>query len=160
MRIAGPDPLFVRRSRSAACFAEPGSAKLGAARQMSAHVLMPSRIPMATSRSSKTGVDAVLPIETPVFCSDMHRRTGRWRASTHDRLITEQQFHLVKWGGRMRLAALGLHHESNTFSPMPGDLDQFRRAGVARGAQIVDRYATSHATMSGFLEAGEVPDVD
>jgi microcystin degradation protein MlrC len=60
----------------------------------------------------------------------------------------------------MRLAALGLHHESNTFSPIPGDLDQFRRAGIAGGAQIVDRYATSHATMGGFLEAGEVPDVD
>jgi microcystin degradation protein MlrC len=60
----------------------------------------------------------------------------------------------------MRLAALGLHHESNTFSPLPGNLDQFRRAGIARGSQIVDRYATSHATMGGFLEVGEVPDVD
>jgi microcystin degradation protein MlrC len=59
----------------------------------------------------------------------------------------------------MRLAALGLHHESNTFSPMRGDLDQFRRAGVARGFDIVERYATSHATMGGFLEAA-APDVD
>jgi microcystin degradation protein MlrC len=59
----------------------------------------------------------------------------------------------------MRLAALGLHHESNTFSPMRGDLDQFRRAGVARGSGIVERYATSHATMGGFLEVAG-PDVD
>jgi microcystin degradation protein MlrC len=59
----------------------------------------------------------------------------------------------------MRLAALGLHHESNTFSPIRADLDQFRRAGVARGTDVVERYATSHATMSGFLEAAG-PDVD
>ena len=60
----------------------------------------------------------------------------------------------------MRLAALGLHHESNTFSPLPGDIDQFRRAGIARGSQIVERYGTSHATMGGFLEAGMWPNVD
>jgi len=60
----------------------------------------------------------------------------------------------------MRLAALGLHHESNTFSPLPADLDQFQRAGIARGQQIVDRYATSHATMGGFLEMGDVPGVE
>jgi microcystin degradation protein MlrC len=60
----------------------------------------------------------------------------------------------------MRLAALGLHHESNTFSPLPGGLDQFRRAGIARGSLIVERYATSHATMAGFLEAGTWPGVE
>ena len=60
----------------------------------------------------------------------------------------------------MRLAALGLYHESNTFSPVPGDLDQFRRAGIARGPEIVRRYGSSHATMGGFLEAGEQPGVE
>ena len=60
----------------------------------------------------------------------------------------------------MRLAALGLYHESNTFSPIPGDLEQFTRAGIARGPEIIERYATSHATMGGFLEAGEQPGVE
>jgi microcystin degradation protein MlrC len=51
----------------------------------------------------------------------------------------------------MRVAIAGLHHETNTFSPVEADLDAFRRAGVLRGDEIVDRYAGSRATIAGFL---------
>lgn len=60
----------------------------------------------------------------------------------------------------MRLAALGLHHESNTFSPLPADVAAFADGGVLRGEEVRDRYAGSEAQMGGFLAVGEVPGVE
>ena len=54
----------------------------------------------------------------------------------------------------MRFAALGLAHETNTFSAVPTDYATFERAGILRGAEIERVYAESHATMAGFLDAG------
>jgi microcystin degradation protein MlrC len=53
----------------------------------------------------------------------------------------------------MRFAALGLSHETNTFSAVPTDYATFERAGISRGAEIERVYAESHATMAGFLDA-------
>lgn len=53
---------------------------------------------------------------------------------------------------RLRLAALGLHHESNTFVTTKTDLDAFRTSGVFRGSDIRTRYANSEASMAGFLD--------
>ncbi len=36
----------------------------------------------------------------------------------------------------LRLAAFGLHHESNTFARVATDMAAFERAGVLRGEQI------------------------
>lgn len=55
----------------------------------------------------------------------------------------------------MRLAALGLSHETNTFSRVPADYEQFASGGLARGDDIVREYRDSTATMAGFLEAGD-----
>src|SRR5579884_309767 len=55
----------------------------------------------------------------------------------------------------MRLALLGFSHETNTFAPTPTDLEQFEASGIARGDEIVRRYAGSHSTVAGFLEASE-----
>lgn len=52
----------------------------------------------------------------------------------------------------IRLAALGLHHETNTFSPVRATLQRWE-PGIVRGEDITDAYATSHATMGGFLAA-------
>lgn len=61
----------------------------------------------------------------------------------------------------MRIATLGVSHEANTFSPVPASLAQFERAGIARGQDIVKEYATSQATVGGFLAlADEAPDVE
>ena len=54
----------------------------------------------------------------------------------------------------IRLAVLGLHHETNTFSTVPADLAAYRAGGVRRGAALVAHYRDSHATFGGFLEAG------
>jgi microcystin degradation protein MlrC len=55
----------------------------------------------------------------------------------------------------MRLAALGLSHETNTFSRVPADYDQFANGGIHRGDEIVRTYRDSNATMAGFLEAAD-----
>jgi microcystin degradation protein MlrC len=55
----------------------------------------------------------------------------------------------------MRLAALGFSHETNTFAASPTDYAAFERTGILRGTQIVAALKESHATMAGYLEAGE-----
>ncbi len=53
----------------------------------------------------------------------------------------------------MRLAALGIAHETNTFARDATDYAAFEQSGILRGEEIVRDYAESHATMAGFLEA-------
>ena len=53
----------------------------------------------------------------------------------------------------MRVAALGFHHESNTFAPVAASLDQFLTAGPVEGDELVAQYAESQATLAGFIEA-------
>jgi microcystin degradation protein MlrC len=60
----------------------------------------------------------------------------------------------------MRLAALGMAHETNTFSRTPTDYAAFEQSGILRGDEIVHQYANSHATMAGFLDARKAPDVE
>lgn len=60
----------------------------------------------------------------------------------------------------MRLATLGLSHETNTFAQLPATYERFAEDGILRGEEIVRAYATSHATLAGYLEAGAWPDVE
>ncbi len=54
----------------------------------------------------------------------------------------------------MRFAILGISHETNTFSKVPADYDQFvKRGSVLRGAEIVQKFTGSNATVAGYLEA-------
>ncbi|MDQ3702308.1 MAG: M81 family metallopeptidase [Chloroflexota bacterium] len=55
----------------------------------------------------------------------------------------------------MRLAAVGLSHETNTFSCVPADYAQFEASGILRGDDVVRRHVTAQSTMAGYLEAGE-----
>ncbi|MDQ3809099.1 MAG: M81 family metallopeptidase [Chloroflexota bacterium] len=55
----------------------------------------------------------------------------------------------------MRLAALGMSHETNTFSTVPTDYGLFESAGICRGEEVRRQFGTSQATMAGFLAAGE-----
>lgn len=52
----------------------------------------------------------------------------------------------------VRLAALGLSHESNTFAPGRTGLERMEEAGFLRGDAIRERHAGGTSTMSGFLE--------
>jgi microcystin degradation protein MlrC len=56
-------------------------------------------------------------------------------------------------GEMVRLAALGLMHEANTFAPSRVDLAAFEADGILRGQQIVDRHVNARTTMAGFLAA-------
>lgn len=60
----------------------------------------------------------------------------------------------------LRLAALGLWHEANTFSNHVVDPETIEIAGVLRGPKIVERHAGGTTTMSGFLAARECPGVE
>ena len=53
----------------------------------------------------------------------------------------------------IRLAALGLWHEANTFSTDPADEASMQRDGVLVAEAIVERFVGGTATMSGFLAA-------
>jgi microcystin degradation protein MlrC len=55
----------------------------------------------------------------------------------------------------MRVAALGVSHETNTFAAVPTTYADFARAGLLRGDEIRDRYRDSHATLAGFFDASE-----
>jgi microcystin degradation protein MlrC len=52
----------------------------------------------------------------------------------------------------VRLAVLGLSHETNTFSRVPADYAAF---SILRGEEIVRRHGTATSTVSGFLGAAD-----
>ena len=55
----------------------------------------------------------------------------------------------------MRFAILGISHETNTFSSVPADYARFEEEGVLRGAEIVEEFGNSEATIAGFLQAAQ-----
>ncbi|MDA1279887.1 MAG: M81 family metallopeptidase [Chloroflexi bacterium] len=55
----------------------------------------------------------------------------------------------------MRFAILGISHETNTFSKVPATYEQFEKAHLLRGQQMVDEYAESEYTIAGYLQAAE-----
>jgi microcystin degradation protein MlrC len=53
----------------------------------------------------------------------------------------------------MRIPVLGISHETNTFSRVPADYDQFVKSGILRGHEIFDKFGESLYTIAGYLEA-------
>ncbi len=53
----------------------------------------------------------------------------------------------------MRIAILGICHETNTFSNVLTDYAQFEESGIDRGEDIVRRYGDSNFHIAGYLEA-------
>ncbi len=60
----------------------------------------------------------------------------------------------------MRIAVLGLSHESNTYSPVPASLDRWLAAGPIEGEALFDYYGASEASLAGFLELSTEPGID
>jgi microcystin degradation protein MlrC len=59
---------------------------------------------------------------------------------------------------RMRIAALGLHHETNTFSSFPTTYESFSTSsygGILRGEEIEQHQRASHSTFAGYFQAAE-----
>ena len=57
----------------------------------------------------------------------------------------------------MKLALLGISHETNTFSEVPADYESFN---ICRDSEILDQYSESEATNAGFLQMSRDPDVE
>jgi len=55
----------------------------------------------------------------------------------------------------MRIAALGFHHETNTFQSVITDYDSFANFEFLRGSQIADRHATSKFTLAGYFQSAQ-----
>jgi len=55
----------------------------------------------------------------------------------------------------MRLAILGISHETNTFSRVPTDYAAFEAADILRGEQLVERFDGSSYTIAGYLQAAD-----
>jgi len=57
----------------------------------------------------------------------------------------------------MKLALLGISHETNTFSEVPADYHAFN---IWRDSEIIDQYSESQATNAGFLQMSQDLDVE
>lgn len=55
----------------------------------------------------------------------------------------------------MRFAILGISHETNTFSIVPATYEEFEAHDIVRGDEIVEKYAESEYTISGYLQGAE-----
>lgn len=55
----------------------------------------------------------------------------------------------------MRFAILGISHETNTFSKVAATYEEFEKAHMLRGQDIVDEYSESDYTISGYLLGAE-----
>ncbi len=55
----------------------------------------------------------------------------------------------------MRIAIGGFMHESNTFAPLPANLQRFREGGLTYGAALVPAWRDAHHEVGGFIEAAE-----
>jgi len=60
----------------------------------------------------------------------------------------------------IRLAALGLSHETNTFAGSRTGLTAFEAAGILRGQAIRAEHEDARTTMAGFLAAGRMAGVE
>ena len=56
----------------------------------------------------------------------------------------------------MRLALLGMAHETNTFSRVAASFDEFQQAGILRGHEMVREYRDSDHIIAGYLEAADL----
>ncbi|MEE8046288.1 MAG: M81 family metallopeptidase, partial [Dehalococcoidia bacterium] len=61
---------------------------------------------------------------------------------------------------RLRIATLGIHHETNTFASNKTTMADFKRSGlqtyaVQRGQQYYDMHEKSQTSMSGYIQASK-----
>jgi microcystin degradation protein MlrC len=66
---------------------------------------------------------------------------------------------------KLRIATLGIHHETNTFASNPTTMDSFKVSGmqtyaVQRGRQYYDMHELSQTSMAGFIQASKKLDFE
>ena len=55
----------------------------------------------------------------------------------------------------MRIATLGISHETNTFSNTPATYEEFEKVEIKRRHQIIDHYKGSNYTIAGYIDAAK-----
>ena len=60
----------------------------------------------------------------------------------------------------MRIATLGLSHESNTYAPVSATLERWLAADPIESDELVAEFAESEATLGGYLELASEPDIE
>src|SRR5690606_9168378 len=91
----------------------------------------------------------------------VHHRSRPGRRCRMVHLVTGDPDPSIERKAPMRIAALGISHESNTYAPVPASLERWLEARPLIGDEIVGEFATAEATLSGYLELGEAdPDVE
>ena len=55
----------------------------------------------------------------------------------------------------MRIATLGISHETNTFSVIPATYEEFEKRLIKKGNDLLDYFEDSNYTISGYIEASK-----
>ena len=55
----------------------------------------------------------------------------------------------------MRIATLGISHETNTFSSTLATYEEFEKVEIKRRHQIIDHYKGSNYTIAGYIDAAK-----
>ena len=55
----------------------------------------------------------------------------------------------------MRIATLGISHETNTFSSTPATYEEFEKVEIKRRNQIIEHYEGSNYTIAGYIDAAK-----
>ena len=53
---------------------------------------------------------------------------------------------------KKRVGIVAIHHESNTFIPVPTTLELYRKSIFLHGAEVTDRFSGAHHEIGGFLQ--------
>jgi len=55
----------------------------------------------------------------------------------------------------MRIATLGISHETNTFSKIPATYEEFEKKEIKRKSEIIKHFENANYTISGYIEASK-----
>lgn len=60
----------------------------------------------------------------------------------------------------MKVAIVGIYHESNTFLPKPTTLDDFKNGHLLKGDSIIEEYEKAHHELGGIIEVLKENDIE
>tara|TARA_B100000579_G_scaffold86857_2_gene68108 strand:+ start:62893 stop:64464 length:1572 start_codon:yes stop_codon:yes gene_type:complete len=60
----------------------------------------------------------------------------------------------------MRIATLGISHETNTFSTIPATYEEFEKKEIKRKQEIIKHFEKSNYTIAGYIEASKIFDFE
>ncbi|MVZ64704.1 microcystin degradation protein MlrC [Sphingobacterium sp. DK4209] len=61
---------------------------------------------------------------------------------------------------KKRIAIAGIYHESNTFSSIPTEWENFTNGHIFRGQEIIERFEHAHHEIAGFLQEIQAEEIE